>query len=62
MIIASFKPGILSSYKIITVGSSPTTRSTVYVFNLFWDRENIVNRYDSQTVSVTTTRRGWFFR
>ena len=40
----------------------PTFRSTVYVFNLFSDTEMIVNRYDSTTISVTTTARGWFFR
>jgi len=60
MVIPSYKAAIYASSS--TGGPGPTLRSTVYVFNLFWDRENIVNRYDSETLSTTTTARGWFFR
>ena len=60
IVIASYKPSIYASGA--GGGPAPTLRSTVYVFNLFSDSEMIVNRYDSQTLSVTSTARGWFFR
>jgi hypothetical protein len=43
----------------ITVDGT-TTKSTNYDYNLFWDREMLVDRYDS--ASVSTTAQGWFTR
>jgi hypothetical protein len=40
----------------------PEFRSLNFVFYPFWDRETIINRYDSSVVTTTTTARGWFFR
>jgi len=59
IVIPSYRGPIYAS----SVGgvAPPTLRSTVYVYG-FFDREHIVNRYDSTTLSVTTTARGWFFR
>ena len=37
-----------------------TTKTASYDFNLFWDRETLVDRYD--TVSTSTTAQGWFVR
>lgn len=58
IVIPSYKASIYAS---MPTGAPPTLRSTVYVYG-FFDREHIVNRYDSTTLSVTTTARGWFFR
>lgn len=58
IVIPSYKAAIYSSFG---GGAAPTLRSTVYVYG-FFDREHIVNRYDSTNLSVTTTARGWFFR
>jgi hypothetical protein len=40
----------------------PSGKSTVYVFNIFWDNEVIVNRYDTTSTTTETTARGWFIR
>ena len=40
----------------------PTEKSTVYVFNIFWDNEVIANRYDTASTTTETTARGWFIR
>lgn len=61
MVIPSFKPGIYAA-AIGGGGPPPTTKSTVYVFNVFWDTEMIVNRYDTTSTTIETTGRGWFFR
>jgi hypothetical protein len=37
-----------------------TTKTASYDFNLFWDRETLVDRYDA--VSTSTTAQGWFVR
>jgi hypothetical protein len=43
-------------------GSVPSTKSTVYLFNIFWDTEMVVNRYDTTSTTTETTAKGWFFR
>jgi len=43
-------------------GSTPSTKSTVYVFSVFWDTEMVVNRYDTTSTTTETTAKGWFFR
>lgn len=35
-------------------------RSANFVFGIFWDREVIVNRFDSINSATTTTARRWF--
>ncbi len=37
-----------------------TTKTANYDFNLFWDREMLLDRYDS--ASTSTTAQGWFVR
>jgi len=37
-----------------------TTKTDNYAFNLFWDNEVLVNRYD--TTASNTTANGWFVR
>jgi hypothetical protein len=38
------------------------TKGTAFVFNVFWDTEMVVNRYDTTSTTTETTARGWFFR
>lgn len=35
-------------------------RSANFVFGIFWNREVIVNRFDSTVSATTTTARNWF--
>ena len=35
-------------------------RSANFVFGIFWDREVVVNRFDSTDSATTTTARKWF--
>lgn len=37
-----------------------TTKTSNYAYNIFWDNEVLVNRYD--TTGSTTTAKGWFIR
>lgn len=48
----------LDTFTIDVDGS--TTKSTNYDFNVFWDTEMLVDRYD--TTITETTAKGWFFR
>jgi hypothetical protein len=57
--------GLVSTFSLtVSKGESeePPEKSTVYVFNIFWDKEVIVNRYDTTSTTTETTARGWFIR
>jgi hypothetical protein len=43
-------------------GGGGGTKGTAFVFNVFWDTEMVVNRYDTTSTTTETTARGWFFR
>ena len=49
---------VLDTFTVDVDGSS--TKSQSYAFNLFWDRETLIDRYDSTASS--TTAKGWFIR
>lgn len=53
---------ITASKEAVVPPEPPTEKSTVYVFNIFWDNEVIVNRYDTTSTTTETTARGWFIR
>ena len=56
--------GLVRSFSLISTKtpSGGGTKATVYVFNVFWDTEMIVNRFDTTSTTTETTARGWFFR
>ena len=57
--------GLVGSFSLTAskeVEEPPTEKSTVYVFNIFWDNEVIANRYDTTSTTTETTARGWFIR
>jgi hypothetical protein len=65
MIIPSQSHGVIASSfprKLTEPPEPPSEKSTVYVFNIFWDNEVIVNRYDTTSTTIETTARGWFIR
>lgn len=65
IVIPSYKGPIFASLPIVEAGEPPeppAEKSTVYVFNIFWDNEVIANRYDTTSTTTETTARGWFIR
>lgn len=58
--------GLTATFSLISTktpsGGGGGTKATVYVFNVFWDTEMIVNRFDTTSTTTETTARGWFFR
>jgi len=57
--------GLTATFSLIstkTPSGGGGTKATVYVFNVFWDTEMIVNRFDTTSTTTETTARGWFFR
>lgn len=55
---ASDSGTILDTFTMDVTGT--TTKTNDDVFNIFWDREMVTDRYDS--TSSTSTARGWAFR
>jgi hypothetical protein len=63
MIISGSLYGVIASSKPrIVIASGGGTRPRIYIFDIFWDTEMVVNRYDTTSTTVETTARGWFFR
>ena len=60
IVIPSYRGSIYASS--VGGGAPPILKSTVYVFNIFWDNETTVNRYDTTSTTTETTARGWFFK
>ena len=60
--------GLVATFSLTTPktasggGGGGGTKATVYVFNVFWDTEMVVNRYDTTSTTTETTAKGWFFR
>lgn len=62
MIIPSISFGVIASSRPKFFVESGGSKPRIFVFNLFWDTETIVNRYDTESTTTETTARGWFFR
>jgi len=62
MILAGLTISATFTTNALGSGGGGGTKGTAFVFNVFWDTEMVVNRYDTTSTTTETTARGWFFR